>query len=94
MTDTDRTPWRTDSILPAPPAGAIPVLHDREYRVESFLLDNGNLLIQGAVRDHAPILVSPAGDLSTTVRERENAMRKLTRAMLSPDIASAVSLAF
>ena len=54
MTDTDRTPWRTESILPSPPAGAVPVLHDREYRVESFLLDNGNLLIQGAVRDQKP----------------------------------------
>ena len=54
MADTDRTPWRTESILPPPPAGAVPVLHDREYRVESFLLDNGNLLIQGAVRDQKP----------------------------------------
>ena len=54
MADTDPTPWRTDSILPSPPAGAVPVLHDREYRVESFLLDNGNLLIQGAVRDQKP----------------------------------------
>ncbi|MEO0492704.1 MAG: DUF2889 domain-containing protein [Actinomycetota bacterium] len=48
------TLWRTDSILPPPPAGAAPVLHDREYRVESFLLENGNLLIQGAVRDQKP----------------------------------------
>ena len=39
---------------PVAPAGAVPVLHDREYRVESFLLDNGNLLIQGAVRDQKP----------------------------------------
>ncbi len=54
MADTDPTPWRTDSILPPPPAGAVPVLHDREYRVDSFLLDNGNLLIQGAVRDQKP----------------------------------------
>lgn len=30
------------------------MLHDRGYRVESFLLDNGNLLIQGAVRDQKP----------------------------------------
>ena len=54
MTDIDPIPWQTDSILPSPPTGAVPVLHDREYRVESFLLDNGNLLIQGAVRDQKP----------------------------------------
>ena len=54
MDDNAVAPWRTDSILPPPPAGAVPVLHDREYRVESFLLDNGNLLIQGAVRDQKP----------------------------------------
>ena len=47
-------PWLTDPILPEPPAGAVPVLHDREYRVQSFLLENGNLLIQGAVRDQKP----------------------------------------
>ena len=29
MTDTERTPWRTESILPSPPAGAVPVLHTR-----------------------------------------------------------------
>ena len=46
--------WLTDSILPSPPEGAVPVLHDREYRVQSFLLANGNLLIQGAVRDQKP----------------------------------------
>ena len=46
--------WLTDSILPEPPPGAVPVLHDREYRVESFLLENGNLLIQGAIRDQKP----------------------------------------
>ena len=46
--------WLTDPILPEPPAGAVPVLHDREYRVQSFLLENGNLLIQGAVRDQKP----------------------------------------
>jgi len=47
-------PWLTDSILPPPPEGAIPVLHDREYRVQSFLLENGNLLIHGAIRDQKP----------------------------------------
>ena len=52
-TDTP-DPWRTDSILPPPPSGAVPVLHDREYRVESFLLESGNLLIQGALRDQKP----------------------------------------
>ena len=46
--------WLTDPILPEPPAGAVPVLHDREYRVQSCLLENGNLLIQGAVRDQKP----------------------------------------
>lgn len=51
---TSDVPWLTDSILPTPPAGAVPVLHDREYRVESFLLENGNLLIQGALRDQKP----------------------------------------
>ena len=46
MTDTDRTPWRTESILPSL-AGTVPVLHDRECQVESFLLDGGTL-IEGA----------------------------------------------
>ena len=57
------TPWRTDSILPSPPAGSVPVLHDREYRVESFLLDDGNLLIQGALRDQKPPGLFVPGDL-------------------------------
>ena len=54
--------WRTDSILPSPPEGAIPVLHDREYRIESFLLDNGNLLIHGALRDQKPPGLFVPGD--------------------------------
>lgn len=56
------TPWRTDSILPPPPAGAVPVLHDREYRVESFLLESGTLLIQGALRDQKPPGLFVPGD--------------------------------
>ena len=54
--------WRTDSILPSPPEGAVPVLHDREYRIESFLLDNGNLLIHGALRDQKPPGLLVPGD--------------------------------
>ena len=54
--------WRTDSILPTPPDGAVPVLHDREYRVESFLLENGNLLINGALRDQKPPGLFVPGD--------------------------------
>ena len=54
--------WRTDSILPSPPEGAVPVLHDREYRIESFLLDNGNLLIHGALRDQKPPGLFVPGD--------------------------------
>lgn len=54
--------WKTDSILPPPPAGAVPVLHDREYRVESFLLENGNLLLQGALRDQKPPGLFVPGD--------------------------------
>ena len=54
--------WRTDSILPTPPDGAVPVLHDREYRVESFLLESGNLLINGALRDQKPPGLFVPGD--------------------------------
>lgn len=46
--------FRNDVILPDPPAGAVPVLHNREYRVESYFLDNDRLLIQGALRDQKP----------------------------------------
>lgn len=59
---TTGVPWLTDPILPEPPAGAVPVLHDREYRVQSFLLENGNLLIQGAVRDQKPPGLYVPGD--------------------------------
>lgn len=54
--------WQTDSILPNPPKGAVPVLHDREYRVESFFLENGNLLINGALRDQKPPGLFVPGD--------------------------------
>lgn len=46
--------FATDSILPPAPEGALPVLHDREYRVRAFRLDVERLLIQGAVRDQKP----------------------------------------
>ncbi len=41
-------------ILPPPPQGAEPVLHNREYRVEAYRLDDNRLLIQGALRDQKP----------------------------------------
>jgi len=44
----------TNDILPAPPDGATSLIHNREYRVESWLLDDGRLLIQGALRDQKP----------------------------------------
>ena len=42
------------SILPPPPDGALPILHDREYRVRAFRLAEDRILIQGAVRDQKP----------------------------------------
>lgn len=53
-TMTRDTYFLTDDILPPPPEGAVPVLHDREYRVESYRLGSGRLLIQGALRDQKP----------------------------------------
>jgi hypothetical protein len=47
-------PFRTDSILPPPPEGAVPVLHNREYRVEAYRLRPDRLLIRGALRDQRP----------------------------------------
>lgn len=44
----------TDSILPPAPEGALPILHDREYRVQAFRLDGERILIQGAMRDQKP----------------------------------------
>ncbi len=46
--------FREDMILPEPPPGATPVLHNREYRVESYHLASQRLLIQGALRDQKP----------------------------------------
>jgi hypothetical protein len=46
--------FATDSILPPEPDGALPILHDREYRVRAFRLAADRLLIQGAVRDQKP----------------------------------------
>lgn len=46
--------FRDDPILPEPPPDATPVLHNREYRVESYRLASGRLLIQGALRDQKP----------------------------------------
>lgn len=43
-----------DDILPAPPEGAVPVVHNREYRIESYRLGTDRLLIQGALRDQKP----------------------------------------
>lgn len=44
----------TDSILPMGPEGALPILHDREYRVRAYRLAADRLLIHGAVRDQKP----------------------------------------
>lgn len=43
-----------DSILPPPPAGVGPILHNREYRVQSYHLGSDRIMIQGAVRDQKP----------------------------------------
>ncbi len=48
------TAFLTDSILPPEPEGALPILHDREYRVRAYRLSADRLLIQGAVRDQKP----------------------------------------
>ena len=48
------TLFATDDILPEPPADALEVLHDREYRVRAFQIADDRLLIQGAVRDQKP----------------------------------------
>jgi hypothetical protein len=44
----------TDEILPPAPDGAVPILHDREYRVRAYRLAPDRLLLQGAVRDQKP----------------------------------------
>lgn len=46
--------FATDSILPPEPDGALPILHDREYRVRAFRLAADRILIQGAIRDQKP----------------------------------------
>ena len=50
------------SILPPPPDGALPILHDREYRVRAFRLADDRLLIQGAIRDQKPPGLYVPGD--------------------------------
>ena len=47
-------PFLTDSILPPEPEGAVPILHDREYRVRAYRLAADRLLLQGGVRDQKP----------------------------------------
>jgi hypothetical protein len=56
------TVFDTDSILPPPPEGAVPVLHDREYRVQSYRLADDRVLIQAALRDQRPPGLSIPGD--------------------------------
>jgi hypothetical protein len=48
------TLFLTDSILPPEPEGALPILHDREYRVRAYRLSGDRILIQGAIRDQKP----------------------------------------
>ena len=43
-----------DPILPPPPDGVGAILHNREYRVQSYHLGPDRILIQGAVRDQKP----------------------------------------
>ena len=54
--------FRSDSILPPPPDGAVPVLHNREYRVQTYRLGADRLLIQGALRDQRPPGLAIAND--------------------------------
>ncbi|MCU0260175.1 MAG: DUF2889 domain-containing protein [Ilumatobacteraceae bacterium] len=46
-------PFDHSSIL-APDPDGLEVLHDREYRVRAFRVDDDTLLIRGAVRDQKP----------------------------------------
>lgn len=48
------TNFLDDPILPPPPDGAEPILHNREYRVQSYYLAPDRILVQGAVRDQKP----------------------------------------
>ncbi len=54
--------FQSDSILPPPPEGAVPVLHNREYRVQSYRLAEDRLLVQGALRDQRPPGISIPAD--------------------------------
>jgi len=45
--------FRRDEILPPDPEG-LEALHDREYRVRAFRLNDGQILVRGAVRDQKP----------------------------------------
>lgn len=54
MNLSDAGSLRNDPILPPPPAEAMPILHDREYRVRALRLDAERIVIQGAVRDQKP----------------------------------------
>ncbi len=56
------TVFDTDSILPPAPEGAVPVLHNREYRVQSYRLADDRLLVQAALRDQRPPGLSIPGD--------------------------------
>ncbi|MGY9074374.1 MAG: DUF2889 domain-containing protein [Acidimicrobiales bacterium] len=50
MTDS----FYSDSILPPPPEGGVPVLHNREYRVQTYRVGPDRLMIHGALRDQRP----------------------------------------
>ena len=56
--DRSSGPFADDPILPEPPVGTdgtpLPALHDREYRVRAYRLDDDRLLLRGAVRDQKP----------------------------------------
>jgi hypothetical protein len=54
VTSVGMSVFATDCILPPPPDDAMPVLHDREYRVRAFRLGPDRILIQGALRDQKP----------------------------------------
>ena len=53
--------FRTDAVIPPDPDG-LDVLHDREYRVRAYKLENDRLLIRGAVRDQKPPGMYLVGD--------------------------------
>ena len=51
--ETTSARFDSEPILPPDPTGAI-VLHEREYRVRSYRLDDSRILLRGAVRDQKP----------------------------------------